>query len=244
MDKRHIITNEEKAKLKVNYTQLYKDGVITNPKIMDIACELQLDAIGDFVPLKFNVNLNQFEKEIEQYKDMWVPYLHREGLLNDRQGLNLVGLPGDTPTDSLSMPEAMKRTGRNLSELDFDTPTQLYRDLPSLHHIVDYFPKLGRCSLVKLNTGGWFPTHRDGVLLQRRTFRIVVFLSNTSHSCYEWEHDYRIRQIEPGCAYYIDTRKTHRTHSYVNDSIHLVMNIPKTYDNVLLVLDALAAGES
>lgn len=242
--KPHIITDKEKEKLKVNYTQMYKDGAIANPKIMDIACELQLDAIGDFVPLKFNVRLDQFEKEIEKYKDVWIPYLHREGVLNDRQGLNLVGLPGDTPTDSLSMPEAIRRTGRNLTELDFDTPTQLCKDLTSLHHIIDYFPKLGRCSLVKLNTGAWFPAHRDGVLLQRKTFRVVVFLSNTNHNCYEWEHDHRIRQIEPGRAYYIDTRKTHRTHSYVNDSIHLVMNIPKTYENVLLVLDALSSGES
>ena len=244
MDKSHIITTEEQAKLKVNYTQSYNDRIITTPKIMDIACEMQLDAIGDFVPLKFRVDLNEFRKEIKQYDNVCIPYLHREGLINDRQGLNLVGLPGDTPTDSLSMPEAMKRTGRKLSELDFDTPTQLYKDLSSLQHIIDYFPKLGRCSLVKLNTGAWFPKHRDGILLQRTTFRIVVFLTNTNHTAYEWEHDHRIRQIDEGRAYYVDTRKVHRTHSYTHDSIHLVMNIPKTYENLLRILDVLDAGES
>ena len=244
MDNSHIITNEEKKKLKVDYVKAFNDGIINNPKIIDIACEMQLDAIGDFVPLNFKTNLNQFSKEIDKYSDMWIPYLHREGVLNDRQGLNLVGLPGDTPTDSLSMPEAQRRTGRSLTELDFDTPTELYYDLKSLHPILEVFPKLGRCSLVKVNTGGWFPTHRDGILLQRKTFRIVVFLTNTNHSSYEWEHDHRIRQIEEGRAYYIDTRKTHRTHSYVPDSIHLVMNIPKTYENVLRVLNILQAGES
>ena len=244
MDNSHIITTEEQQKLKVNYLSGYQQGTFSNPNIMDIACELQLDAIGDFVPLKFTVNLNDFRNEIKKYNDVWIPYLHREGLLNDRQGLNLVGLPGDTPTDSLSMPEAIRRTGRKLSELDFDTPTQLYKDLPSLHHIIDYFPKLGRCSLVKLNTGAWFPKHRDGILLQRKTFRIVVFLTNTNHTAYEWEHDYQIRQIEEGRAYYIDTRKVHRTHSFVPDSIHLVMNIPKTYENVLRIIDMLEPGES
>lgn len=243
MDK-HIITNEEKKKLKVNYLDAYNEGTITNPKIMDIACEMQLDAIGDFVPLNFKADLFQFQQEIKKYKDMWVPYLHREGVLNDRQGLNLVGLPGDSLTDSLSMPEAMKRTGRRLTELDFDTPTDLYYDLKSIHPLMEAFPKLGRCSLVKVNTGGWFPKHRDGILLQRNTFRIVLFLTNTGHQHYEWEHDYRVRQIEEGRAYYIDTRKTHRTHSYVHDSIHLVMNIPKTYENVLRVLDMLDASES
>ena len=241
---KHIITNEEKAKLKIDYLQLYQDGKLLTPKITDIACEMQLDAIGDFVPLNFRADLGLFKAEIEKYKTEWIPYLHREGLLNDRQGLNLVGLPGDTPTDSLSLPEAMRRTGRKLNELDFDTPTQLYRDLTSLHPILDYFPKLGRCSLVKVNTGGWFPIHRDGVLLQRNTFRIVVFLSNTDYTHYEWEHDHTIRQIQEGRAYYIDTRKAHRTHSYSDDSIHLVMNIPKTYENVLRVLNQLQASES
>jgi hypothetical protein len=240
----HIITNEEKAKLKLDYLQAYKDGTFSHPKIMDLACEMQLDAIGDFVPLNFKADLTKFKKEISKYDNVWIPYLHREGLMNDRQGLNLVGLPGDTPTDSLSMPEAMRRTGRKLNELDFDTPTQLYHDLPSLHPILEAFPKLGRCSLVKVNTGGWFPAHRDGVLLQRTTFRIVVFLTNTGHAHYEWEHDHRIRQIEEGRAYYIDTRKAHRTHSYVDDSIHLVMNIPKTYENVLRVLNMMTEAES
>ncbi len=240
----HVITKEEKEKLKIDYLQSYKDGNFTPPKIMDIACEMQLDAIGDFVPLKFKANLELFKQEILNYEDMWIPYLHREGLMNDRQGLNLVGLPGDKPTDSLSMPEAMRRTGRRLSELDFDTPTELFNDLTSLHPILTAFPKLGRCSLVKVNTGGWFPTHRDGVLLQRTSFRIIVFLTNTSHNDYEWEHDYRIRKIDEGRAYYIDTRKAHRTHSYSHDSIHLVMNIPKNYENVLRVLNMLQASES
>lgn len=240
----HIITNEEKDKLRIDYLQSYKDGNFSSPKIMDIACELQLDAIGDFVPLNFKADLHKFKSEISKYDNMWIPYLHREGVLNDRQGLNLVGLPGDKPTDSLSMPEAIRRTGRKLSELDFDTPTELYYDLTSLHPILDAFPKLGRCSLVKVNTGGWFPSHRDGILLQRSTFRIVVFLTNTSYADYEWEHDHRIRQIEEGRAYYIDTRKTHRTHSYTHDSIHLVMNIPKNYENVLRVLNMLRARES
>ena len=35
MDK-HVITNEEKKKLKVDYVKLYHDGIITNPKVMDL----------------------------------------------------------------------------------------------------------------------------------------------------------------------------------------------------------------
>jgi len=239
-----MITEEEKKKLKIDYLQSFKDGTFSHPKLLDIATEMQLDAIGDFVPLSIKINLSEFRKEISKYDGQWVPYLHREGSLNDRDGLNMVGLPGDTPQDSISMPEAQKRAGRKLNELDFDTPTQLYHDTPSLHPILDYFPKLGRCTLVKVNKGGWFPSHRDGVLLQRKCFRIVAFLTNTGHQSYQWEHDYSIRSIEEGRCYYIDTRKQHRTHSYQHGSIHLVLNIPKTYENVLRVLNILEAAES
>lgn len=243
-DNSHIISEEFKQSLKVDYLKYYEEGKLQAPKMMDLITEMQLDAIGDFVPLKLKVDIGLFKKEISKYSDMWIPYLHREGVLNDRQGLNLIGLPGDTPTDSLSMPEAMRRTGKRLNELDFDSPTELYHDLTSLHPILNHFPKLGRCSLVKVNTGGWFPSHRDGVLLNRNAFRIVIFLTNTGHEAYHWEHDYRIRSIEEGRAYYIDTRKQHRTHSYVNDSIHCVMNIPKNFENVLRVLNILQHGES
>ena len=33
--------------------------------------------------------------------------------------------------------------------------------------------------------------------------------------------------IKAGGVYYIDTKKTHRTHAWKDNSLHLVMNIPK-----------------
>lgn len=240
-----MITNSDKQKYKIDYLQRSKDGKIPRPNMIDLICETQLDAIGDFVPLDVKINLSQFKQEIAKYDGQWQPYLPREGELNDRQGLNFVGLEGDTPFDSISLPEVMKRTGKtSMKETDFTVPTQLYHDLPSLHPLVNHFPELGRCTLVKVNKGGWFPMHRDSLMIGRHAFRIVAFLTNTGHECYEWEHDYTRRSIEEGRCYYVDTRKAHRTHSYVNDSIHLVMNIPKTWDNVLRVCNILRHKEA
>ena len=42
--------------------------------------------------------------------------------------------------------------------------------------------------------------------------------------------------ITPGKAYYVDTRKTHRTHSWFNNSLHLVVNVPKTWENVMKLM--------
>ena len=209
------------------------------PSMDDIKCELQLQALTSFEPLKWEIDQGLFRKEIAKYDDAWVPYLRREGVVNNRDGLCLVGLPGDKCSDSLSMPEARRRTGRKLSEIDFNTPTELYADLTSLHQVLDYWNPLGRSMLVRTHAGGWFPPHKDQPMLTRDTFRVCAFLgNNVGHDSYEWQMDGHIWPIKPGGVYYIDTRKTHRTHSWKDNSIHLVMNIPKTWENVIKLMSA------
>ena len=107
------------------YDYWLEDPSKYEPTEEDIKCELQLSALSTVEPLKWEIDLGWFRKEIKAYDDKWVPYLRREGVVNNREGLCLVGLPGDNPWDSLSMPEAIKRSGRMLTELDFNEPTQL-----------------------------------------------------------------------------------------------------------------------
>ena len=209
------------------------------PTDEDIKCELQLSALSVVEPLQWEIDNGWFKKEISKYDDAWVPYLRREGVVNNRDGLCIVGLPGDKCSDSLSMPEARRRTGRKLKEIDFNTPTELYADLKSLQPLLDYWEPLGRTMLVRTHAGGWFPPHKDQPVLTRDTFRVCAFLgNNVGHDAYEWQMDGHIWPIKPGGVYYIDTRKTHRTHSWKDNSIHLVMNIPKTWENVLKLMSA------
>lgn len=207
------------------------------PTEEDIKCELQLSALSVFEPLEFNIDFGKFKKEIEPWDDKWVPYLRREGISNDREALCLMGLEGDEPYDSLSMPEARKRVGRNLKETDFNVPTRLYKDLTCLHPLLEYFQPLGRTKIVKTNKGGWFPPHKDAPMLTRNVFRIVAFIgSSVDHESYEWEMDGRRWPIKPNRVYYVDTRKTHRTHSWQDSSIHLIVNVPKTWENVMKLM--------
>ena len=212
-----------------------------NPKFMeptaeDIKCELQLNLLGTCEPLKFKIDLHQFDNEIANYKEQWVSYLPRDGKDNSRQGLMLWGLEGDSCNDSLSLPEARQRAGHKVMEADFKYPTQLYKDLTSIHDLCDYFAPLGRTFLVQANAGAYFPPHRDHAYLTRDCFRVVVFLNNTNQSCYEWVQDGSPINIDEGNAYYIDTTKVHRTNAWQNNSIHLIMNIPKTWDNVMKLM--------
>lgn len=207
------------------------------PTPEDIKCELQLQALDVWEPLMYHFDIDKFREQIAPYDDKWVPYLRREGITNNREGLSLVGIEGDDYNDGLSMPEARRRHGKKLQEIDFNTPNQLYKDLTCLHEMLDFFMPLGRTMLVKVNSGGWFPPHKDAPQLTRDTFRIVAFLSaETGGDCYEWEMEDKKMPITPGKAYYVDTRKTHRTHSWYDNSIHLVVNVPKTWENVMKLM--------
>lgn len=233
----NLIPKSNQAKQGNYYAKWLESPEKFEPTPEDIKCELQLQALSSWEPLKFEFDLGWFKKELKEYDDKWVPYLRREGVTNDREGLCLMGMPGDSYNDGLSMPEARKRHGRKLQEVDFNAPTALYHDLESLHEMLDFFQPLGRTMLVKTNAGGWFPPHKDQPHLTRDTFRIVAFLSRTTaHDAYEWQMDGHIWPIQPGKAYYVDTRKTHRTHSWMNNSIHLVVNVPKTWENVMKLL--------
>ena len=157
------------------YENWQNDPASMEPSAEDIKCELQLQALSAVEPLKWEIDLGWFKKEIKAYDDKWVPYLRREGVVNNREGLCVVGLPGDDPWDSLSMPEAIRRAGRELCELDFNTPTQLYHDLKSLHPVLDYWKPLGRSMIVNTGAGGWFPPHKDQPILNRESFRVAAF---------------------------------------------------------------------
>tara|TARA_A100001015_G_scaffold287970_1_gene358322 strand:- start:10163 stop:10921 length:759 start_codon:yes stop_codon:yes gene_type:complete len=233
----NIMPLANKNKQRDYHGKWLEDNSRFEPTPEDIKCELQLSALSVFEPLDGIISYRQFEKEIAKWENAWVPYLRREGISNDRDGLLLVGLEGDTPSDSLSMPEARKRTGKKLKETDFTYKTELYYDLKCLHPILENFDTLGRTMLVKVNQGGWFPPHKDSPMLTRDSIRIVIFLGpNTDVESYQWHMDGKAWPIAPNRAYYVDTRKTHRTNSWTDGSIHCVVNVPKTWENVLKIM--------
>lgn len=218
------------------YEKWLSDPSFVEPSAEDIKCELQLQALNYWEPLCIRIKKN-IEKELEQVEDLWQPYLRREGIMNDREGIPIFSIPGLSLNDGISMPDATKKLGRKLSELEFNEPTEVYYKLPSLHPLLNYFHPLGRTFLVRLNAGGFFPPHKDTPLLTRNTFRIVAFLSDqNSLDQFEWEMDRTKVPTKEFTAYYCDTKQTHRTHSWAHNCVHLIMNVPKTWENVMKVM--------
>lgn len=205
-----------------------------------LANEVALLNLGPFEPLNFYINLGQYLQEIKQFDKDWVNYLPRTDRPNNRRALTLTNLPGKTHIDVPSLAEASYAAGRRLSELEFNEPTDVYRACSSLHPFLNQWSPLGRTFIVQSNTGGYFVPHRDHPSMPRECFRLIVFLNNVGPLQYDWLMDDRKMYIQPGQVYYVNTRMTHRTISWVDNSQHLILNIPFNTENVARVIANLA----
>jgi hypothetical protein len=198
--------------------------------------ELALLNLGPFEPLNIRIDLGKYMQEIAQFNNDWVNYLPRTDRPNNRRALTLTNLPGKTHKDVPSLAEASYAAGRRLSELEFSYPTDVFRECNSLKPFLEEWMPLGRTFLVKSNIGGYFVPHRDHPSMPRDVFRLIVFLNNCAPLDYDWLMDDKKLQIEQGRVYYVNTRLTHRTVSWVNDSIHLILNVPFNSENVSKVV--------
>ena len=205
-----------------------------------LANELTLLNLGPFEPLNIYIDLNKYMQEIRQFDNDWVDYLPRTDRPNNRRALTLTNLPGKTHCDVPSLAEASYAAGRRLSELEFNEPTDVYRMCTSLQSFLDSWQPLGRTFIVQSNIGGYFVPHRDHPSMPRECFRLIVFLNNCGPLQYDWLMDDRKMNIQMGQVYYVNTRMTHRTISWIDNSQHLILNIPFTTDNVARVIANLA----
>jgi hypothetical protein len=202
--------------------------------------ELALLNLGPFEPLKIHINLGHYMQEISQFDNDWVDYLPRTDRPNNRRALTLTNLPGKTHKDVPSLAQASYAAGRRLSELEFNEKTEVYKVCTSLHPFLDQWQPLGRTFIVQCNTGGYFVPHRDHPSMPRDVFRLIVFLNNVGPLQYDWLMDDRKMYIQPGQVYYVNTRMTHRTISWVDNSQHLILNIAFSTENVAKVIANLA----
>lgn len=204
-----------------------------------LANELALANLGSFEPLNIKVDCHQFMREIQQFEDDWTDYLPRTDRPNNRKALTLTCLPGTDHKTNPSLAQASMAAGRRLSELEFNQHTDVYDSCYSLKPFLDQWHPLGRTFLVRSDVGGYFVPHRDHPTMPRDVLRLIVFLNNCGPMDYDWWMDDKKALIEHGRVYYVNTRHTHRTISWVNDSIHLILNIPMNTENVAKIIASL-----
>lgn len=175
-------------------------------------------------------------QELVLAHDGWKQYNPRK--VNNRFGLSVTSLDGDYSgvPDLDSLLEFNKENGTNYTEQNFSKRTPIVDDIPELQSLLDIFNPLGRCHFLRIDSGGFFPPHRDnGSLIPSPSFRVIVPIANTSKHQWKWIQTDKPLTLETGRAYCINTSKEHSVFSFVDNCIMLVMNVPATAHNCLKI---------
>ena len=183
---------------------------------------------GDVIQLDFpRWNVSNSIQVLQKHPG-WVRYQpHKPD--NNRYGLSVTsydgGLTGEP--DLYSLKEYNNMHGTQYNESDFKKRTNIVNHIPELNPFLDFFgPSLGRTHFIKLNSGGFFPPHRDnGLVLHPATFRILVPIQNFGINDMKWLQEEKPLYLELGSTYFINTQKPHSVFSFVNNCIMLVLNI-------------------
>lgn len=211
----------------------------TFPSEEHLACELQLTSLGVWEPLNIHINESLYKENEKEIKEYWRPFQPKEGIVNDRESILVYGPENSNPNDPCGLAQMAAKLGYKPSEDSMNFPTIAKNKLSCFNEVFDFFSPLGRTFLVKLNAGGFYPPHRDHTLLNRPTFRLIIFIGNNSTDTLRWEVEDKLVHFIPNTVYYVDTRKTHRLWSSAPGSTMLVMNVVKNWTNVLKVVTKL-----
>ena len=172
----------------------------------------------------------------------WVHYNPRKTHIN-RKGLSVTSLDGGFSgvPDLDSLREYNLENGTSYNESNFKSRTNVVNFIPELNYILDLFPDYGRCHFLKLDSGGFFPPHRDNgtSTTSPTTFRLIIPICNFGKNQLTWIHDNQILNLEHGRTYFINTTKVHSLFSYVDMSCCFVMNVEVTERSLDTVLKQL-----
>ncbi len=218
-----------------------EDHTVTTdfPSIEDIAAEAQLTALGDFEALNFKITTQQWDTDQKKFNDLWRPFQPKEHTLNDRESIVLYGLETDTSTSPAGLSQYKALYGYKPQEVDMKYPTDAGKQIESLKEVFDYFSPIGRSYLLRLNSGGFFPPHRDSIHISRKSIRLIAFLGNECTTGLEWEVSGQRRWFQTNTVYYVDTRKMHRLNAWKPRCDMAVITISKTWANTLKIMSRL-----
>lgn len=187
-----------------------------------------LHQYGDQTELTLKLNVNKLLKELEPFNNKWSqynenkPWINRHGLcvLNER------GSVGPGPAlNSLYEWNQVHRT--NLKEVDFNKPTEVYKNSQQLQSILsDILPFCVRTHFLKLLPGGYFPPHRDHTGKEQKTFRLIVPIQACNPPATRFMIEDKTLHWNLGQMYLLNTTKQHMLFNATlsEESIWLVIN--------------------
>lgn len=157
----------------------------------------------------------------------WVRYQPQKP--NNRWGLSVTSLDGNFSgvPDLYSLREYNQMNGTEYWEADFKARTNICDFIPELDPFLDFFGKsLGRAHFLRLDSGGFFPPHRDnGAIVDSPSFRILVPVANFGKNQMKWIQEEQPIQLELGRTYFINTTRPHSLFSFTDNCTMLVLNV-------------------
>lgn len=120
-------------------------------------------------------------------------------------------------------------------ERKFSTFTDLARQIGFDKWWYSIFPPdsaPARSHFIKLDSGGFFPPHRDGnftIDTDEDCFRLFCPIKNCDSRSMVWLQNGRQLTFDHGRVYFINTYVEHSVYSFVDDCVFLVINVPNKY---------------
>lgn len=185
-------------------------------------------SMEDIMRFRYKFNHRAVMDELQKYpRDIWPRYNPRKPI--ERYCLDLTQVPGLTDNVS-SLNEYNIANNKKYRNKDFNQPTEIYDNLPTLKNILEPFrPWLGRTHVIRIDAGGYFPPHYDTVTGNDNEYdiRLVAAINNTQKQNFKWLYDFddKVLNLELGELYIINTGKPHSVFSFVNDAIIMVANL-------------------
>jgi len=186
----------------------------------------RLFTMGDWLEMKNRIDGRKLMKEIEKFKDDWKPYNLRNP--NNRWGLSITsldgGLSGIPDLDSLLQYNNIH--GTDIKNSDINKFTQVYEDCEEIQRIIKPWKQwLGRCHLLRLDKGAYFPEHYDINKLDYdyEEIRLAGFINRCDKKDFKFIYEDKVRDVANGQLWYFNANKRHSVFSTTDNVVMIVM---------------------
>jgi hypothetical protein len=191
--------------------------------------------------MKLNI---QFDEQkivdgLQPYNEHWVPYNAKKDVVNNRWGLPITSNSGKV-SDNMhlnSFGYMRESLGIELTEDNFNTPTEVYHNCDEIKRLVDIFsPDIGRVHMLRVDQGGFFPPHRDFKGIAPEYFRLTCVLGSCTDFNYVLNIDDKQFRHERGHLYFVNYQKNHNLFSFSNNLYIMILTVKlnqRTHDLVI-----------
>lgn len=217
--------------------------MLSKPNISDLELYTHLTVYGNVYPTNHRLpRSDDFVKWTEE-NFKYVHYNPRKDI--KRYGLSITSLDGGVTgvPDLDSLRDYNVENNTKLSERDFRTFTPVY-DYPQLKEMLSPIEKyLFRSHVLKLESGGFFPPHRDFRGTTIDSFRLIVPLQGMDPPEFTFLVDGVIQHWVPGRVYFVDTAKMHYLfNAGFKPTYMIVLNVELNLETVNFVTQELYHG--